>query len=73
MLCVNDPVDASICNFLVGSEEGDSVDSCTGGLLGKESFGETVLLYEIPVTGVSACNTASFLKVVVDAVNTLVN
>ena len=30
-------------------------------------------LYKIPVMGVSACDTASFLKVVVDAVNTLAN
>ena len=30
-------------------------------------------LYKIPVMGVSACDTASFLNVVVDAVNILVN
>ena len=60
-------------DFLVGSKEGDTVDSCTGGLMGKEVFGEPVFLYKIPIMGVSACETASFLKVVVDAVNSLVN
>lgn len=59
--------------FLVGSEEGDSVESCSGGLLGKEFFGKKVFLFKIPVMGVSACDTARFLQVVVDAVDTLVN
>ena len=59
--------------FLVGEEEGDTVESCSGGLLGKEVFGEPVFTKQIPVVGVSACNSASFLKVIVDAVDTLLN
>jgi hypothetical protein len=58
--------------FLVGGEEEDSATSCSGGLLGKEFFGENVFTYQIPVVGVSACDSASFLQVVVDAVDALV-
>ena len=60
--------------FLVGDpEEGNSVESCSGGLLGKELFGVNIFAYKIPVVGVSACQTAGFLQVVVDAVDSLVN
>jgi hypothetical protein len=54
--------------LLVGSEEADTVESCTGGLLGGDFFAQ-----KIPVIGKSACDFAGALKVVVDAVDTLVN
>ena len=63
----------SSLGFLIGEEEGDTVDSCSGGLLGKEIFGENIFTYKIPVIDISACDSAGFLKVVVDAVDTLVN
>ena len=59
--------------FLVGDNEGDTVETCSGGLLGKELFGTNLFVKKIPVVGVSACDSAGYLKVVVDAVNTLVN
>ena len=59
--------------FLIGDEEGDSVETCSGGLLGTEIGGTPVFTYPIPVVGISACDSASFLKVVVDAVDALVN
>lgn len=34
-------------DFLVGTGENDSVESCSGGLLGKELFGENVFTYKI--------------------------
>jgi hypothetical protein len=63
----------SALGFLVGEEEGDTVESCSGGLLGKEVFGENIFTYKIPVVEISACDSAGFLKVVVDAVDKLVN
>lgn len=54
--------------LLVGPAEADTVDSCSGGLLGKDIF-----TTKIPVAGVSACDFASVLQVVVDAVDSLVN
>ena len=55
--------------FLIGeSDSGDTVESCSGGLLGKEIF-----TYKIPVLGISACEFAGFLQIVVDAINTIVN
>jgi hypothetical protein len=39
-------------DFVVGTEEGDSVESCSGGLLGKEVFGTNVFTMPIPVVGV---------------------
>ncbi len=54
--------------LLVGSEEGDTVESCSGGLLGVDIF-----TTKIPVVAVSACDFAGVLKIVVDAVDTLVN
>ena len=54
--------------LLVGSEQADTVESCSGGLLGSDFFAQ-----KIPVIGMSACDFAGDLKVLVDAVNTLVN
>ncbi len=54
--------------LLVGPAEADTVESCSGGLLGKDIF-----TTKIPVVGVSACDFAGVLQVVVDAVDTLVN
>lgn len=54
--------------LLVGSEEADTVESCSGGLLGKDIF-----TTKIPVVGVSACDFAGVLQIVVDAVDKLVN
>lgn len=54
--------------LLVGSEEADTVESCSGGLLGVDIF-----TTKIPVVAVSACDFAGVLKIVVDAVDTLVN
>ena len=55
--------------FIIGdSESGGSVDSCSGGLLGKEIF-----LYEIPIIGMSVCSFAVFFQIVVDAVDQIVN
>ena len=60
--------------FLVGDpEEGNTVESCSGGLLGKEIFGKNIFTYKIPVLGFSACDFAGFLQVVVDAINQMVN
>ena len=63
---------AQALEFLVGPGEEDTPESCTGGLLSKEFFGENIFLYKIPVVGVSACDSAGFLKVFVDAVNSLI-
>lgn len=63
----------SSLGFLIGEEEGDSVESCSGGLLGTELFGENIFTYKIPAIGISACDSAGFLNVVVDAVDKLVN
>lgn len=52
--------------LLVGPEEADTVESCSGGLLGHDVF-----TYKVPVIGVSACDFAGVLKVVVDAVDKL--
>lgn len=49
--------------FLVGGGPEDSIDSCSGGLLGKEIFGVNVFTYQIPVLGVSVCNMAGYLQV----------
>ena len=55
--------------FLVGNtDNGDTVETCSGGLLANPTF-----LYKIPVLGVSACEFASFLQIVVDAIDQLVN
>lgn len=54
--------------LLVGSAEADTVESCSGGLLGKEIF-----TTKIPVVDVSACDFAGVLQIVVVAVDTLVN
>ena len=60
--------------FLVGDpDEGDTVESCSGGLLGKEIFGKNVFTYKIPILGVSACEFASFLQIVVDVIDQIVN
>ena len=60
--------------FLVGDpEEGDTVESCSGGLLGKEIFGKNIFTYKIPVLGISACDFAGFLQIVVDAIDQMVN
>ena len=59
--------------LLVGEDENDTVESCSGGLLGKEIGGTNVFTKKIPVVGISACDTAGFLQVIVDAVDTLVN
>ena len=59
--------------LLVGEGENDTVESCSGGLLGKEIGGTNVFTKKIPVVGVSACDTAGFLQVIVDTVDTLVN
>jgi hypothetical protein len=53
--------------LLVGSEDADTVESCSGGLLGRKVFTQ-----KVPVVGVSACDFAGVLKVVADAVDTLV-
>ena len=66
-------VQAEFLGFLIGEEEGGSIDTCSGGLLGTEIGGTPVFTYEIPVVGISACDMAFYLKVVVDAVDTLVN
>ena len=52
--------------MLVGSEVGNTVESCSGGLLGEEVF-----TMRIPVVGVSACDFAGVLQIVVDAVDKL--
>lgn len=55
--------------FLVGdSENGDTVESCSGGLLGNPVF-----TYKIPILGFSACEFIGDLEIVVDAVDQLVN
>lgn len=62
-----------LLEFLVGDEEGDTVESCSGGLLGKEVLGTNVFVKKLPVVGVSACDSAGYLKVLVDAIDELVN
>ena len=60
--------------FLVGNqEEGHSVESCSGGLLGKEINGKKVFTYNIPILGFSICDFMSELRIVVDAIDQLVN
>ena len=60
--------------FLVGNqEEGDSVESCSGGLLGKEINGKKVFTYNIPILGFSICSFVSEFQIVVDAIDQLVN
>ena len=60
--------------FLVGDpEDGNTVESCSAGLLGKELFGRNVFTTKIPVIGISACEFAGFLQIVVDAVDQIVN
>lgn len=60
--------------FLVGDpDEGDTVESCTGGLLGKLAFGRAIFAYQIPILGVSGCEFVGFLQIVVDAIDQLVN
>lgn len=54
--------------MLVGSEDGDTVESCSGGLLGNEVF-----TMRIPVVGVSACDFAGVLQILVDTVDKLSN
>ena len=53
----------------MGEEEGDTVETCSGGLLGKEIFEEKVFLYKIPIIGISGCEFAGFLQVVDKIVN----
>ncbi len=36
-------------------------------------FGKNIFTYKIPVVGISACDFASFLQVIVDAVDQIVN
>lgn len=60
-------------DFLVGSADGDSVASCSGGLLGKQILGKNVFTYEIPVLGISVCSSVRFLQTLVDAVGTIVD
>lgn len=57
----------------MGEEEGDTVETCSGGLLGKEIFKEKVFLYKIPIIGISGCEFAGFLQVIVNAVDKIVN
>lgn len=57
----------------MGEEEGDTVETCSGGLLGKEIFEEKVFLYKIPIIGISGCEFSGFLQVIVNAVNKIVN
>ena len=60
--------------FLVGNrEKGDSVESCSGGLLGKEINGKKVFTYNIPILGFSICDFVRELQIVVDAIDQLVN
>ncbi|GAX18396.1 hypothetical protein FisN_2Lh003 [Fistulifera solaris] len=59
---------ADVLEFLVGSNEDDGVDSCSGGLLGQDAF-----TYQLPVIGISVCSTASFLQVLVNAVEELLD
>eukprot|EP00956_Cyclotella_meneghiniana_P043896 scaffold293011_cov142-Cyclotella_meneghiniana.AAC.1 len=60
--------------FLVGDpDQGQTVESCSGGLLGKEVFGRSVFLYKIPILGISACEFSGFLQIVVDAIDQIVN
>ena len=59
--------------ILIGDGEDDSVDSCTGGLLGKEVFGKNIFTYKIPVVGLSPCDFASSLQVIATAVDLMVN
>jgi hypothetical protein len=60
--------------FLVGdADEGHTVDSCSGGLLGREIFGRNVFTYKIPILGVSACDFAGYLQIVVYTIDQLVN
>jgi hypothetical protein len=60
--------------FLVGNPaDGDTVDSCSGGLLGKEIFGRNIFTYKIPVLGFSVCEFAGFLQIVVYTIDQLVN
>ena len=61
-------------DFLVGDRDaGHSVESCSGGLLGKEIFGVNVFTYKIPILGFSVCDFAGFLQILVDAIDQLVN
>ncbi|EJK58713.1 hypothetical protein THAOC_21137, partial [Thalassiosira oceanica] len=58
-------------DLLVGPEEADTVESCSGGLLGTQVLGENVFTKRIPVIGFSACDMAKYLTTVVDAVDAL--
>ena len=63
-----------VLDFLVGDrDDGHSVESCSGGLLGKEIFGERIFTYKIPILGFSVCEFAGFLQILVDAIDQLVN
>jgi len=57
--------------LLVGPEEADTVESCSGGLLGTRVSGENVFTKRIPVIGISACDMAKYLTTVVNAVDAL--
>ena len=60
--------------FLIGNEvDGDTVKSCTGGLLGAEILGKNIFTVRLPVLGLSACDLAGFLQVVVNLVDDLLN
>ena len=59
--------------FLVGDREnGDTIESCSGGLLGTEIFGEQIFTYNIPILGFSICEFASEIQILVDAIDQLV-
>lgn len=60
-------------DVLIGEEEGDTVESCSGGLLGTQFGGEKIFLIKIPIIGISGCDFAGFLGVIVDAVDKLFN
>jgi len=62
-----------VLDFVIGPEESDTVESCSGGIFGKKFFGTKIFTKKIPIVGISACDFAIFLQVVVDTVDTLVN
>ena len=63
-----------VLEFLIGDRDaGDSVETCSGGLLGKSIFGVNVFTYKIPIVGFSVCEFAGFLQILVDAIDQLVN
>ena len=60
--------------FLVGNpDDGHTIETCTGGILGKRILGKAIFSEKIPIIGLSACEFTGYLQILVNAVDQLVN